>query len=160
MKTIKFTLVATTLAILTACSASKEQCDPSKSISFIDKIACSTSGTYDERVSDKEKELAQAQDQKQRLDKEYSQTKAKVKKSKQDLANKNAELAKLNKSTQSYAEQLKAKAKGKADVLSQIDNIEKQLKQVSSSGLSEAQQQAKIQELQRKLQALQKATGI
>lgn len=156
----KLALLVSSLFILTACSATKEECDPSKAQSFITKISCSTSGTYDQRVSDKKIELAMAEERQNKVTKEHKKAQDKLKKSTDALKAKNAELAKLNQSTKGYLEQLKSKSKGKQNILDEIANIEKQLQQVSTSGVSEEEQKAQIKVLQSKLKALEKATGI
>lgn len=157
MKMKKVLLLASSLLLLTACSTTKEQCDPSLPQSFLNKIACTTSGHYDQRISDKEQELAKAKERNKQLKREHQKAKDKAQTTATVLADKEAQVAKLNQETQSYLSQLKDKAQGKQNVLDEIAKIEKQLNQVSGS---EQQQKEKIKALQRKLKALEKATGI
>ena len=56
--------------------------------------------------------------------------------------------------------ELKQKAKGRQDLQAEIAEVEKQMKAVNSSGGSEMEKQAELEQLQRKLSNLQKALGL
>lgn len=160
MKGLKLSLLVASLTVLTACSVTPEQCDPSVESSVWNKMACTTSGTYDHRVKDKERTLQSEKDKQTALNKTYADTQKKAKATERTLAKKKAELATLNKSVTDYAAQLKQKAKGKEDVLAEVRKVEQQLKQVNGSAASEEAKQAEIKALKRKLEALQAASGI
>lgn len=53
MKGLKLSLLVASLTVLTACSVTPEQCDPSVESSVWNKMACTTSGSYDHRVKEK-----------------------------------------------------------------------------------------------------------
>ncbi|MGC6407744.1 hypothetical protein ACNO7M_03890 [Bisgaard Taxon 45] len=160
MKRLTLPLFIASLTVLTACSVTPEQCDPSVEASVWNKMACKTSGTYDNRVKEKERTLQSEKDKQTALHKTYAETQKKAKGSERALAKKKAELVGLNKSVTDYATQLKQKAKGKEDVLAEVRKVEQQLKQVNGSAASEEAKQAEIKALKRKLEALQAASGI
>ncbi|MGC6247820.1 hypothetical protein ACNO7P_05170 [Bisgaard Taxon 45] len=160
MKRLTLPLFIASLTVLTACSVTPEQCDPSVEASVWNKMACKTSGTYDNRVKEKERTLQSEKDKQTALHKTYAETQKKAKGSERALAKKKAELVALNKSVTDYATQLKQKAKGKEDVLAEVRKVEQQLKQVNGSAASEEAKQAEIKALKRKLEALQAASGI
>lgn len=160
MKKVKLICLVSALSTLTACSVTPEQCDPSVESSVWNKMACTTSGTYDNRVQEKERTLAGEKSRHTALNKEYASTQKKAKDVQRTLAQKKAELAKLNKSVTDYATQLKQKAKGRDDVLAEVKKVEQQLKNINGSAVSEETKQAEIKALQRKLEALQAASGI
>ncbi|MDP9500400.1 hypothetical protein O7M46_05465 [Bisgaard Taxon 45] len=160
MKRLTLPLFIASLTVLTACSVTPEQCDPSVEASVWNKMACKTSGTYDNRVKEKERTLQSEKAKQTALHKTYAETQKKAKGSERALAKKKAELVALNKSVTDYATQLKQKAKGKEDVLAEVRKVEQQLKQVNGSAASEEAKQAEIKALKRKLEALQAASGI
>ncbi|XWY18901.1 hypothetical protein ACNGTO_07835 [Bisgaard Taxon 45] len=160
MKRLTLPLFIASLTVLTACSVTPEQCDPSVEASVWNKMACTTSGTYDNRVKEKERTLQSEKDKQTALHKTYAETQKKAKGSERALAKKKAELVALNKSVTDYATQLKQKAKGKEDVLAEVRKVEQHLKQVNGSAASEEAKQAEIKALKRKLEALQAASGI
>ena len=61
MKTIKLFTALSACALLVACSATPEECDPNVEQSIWGKMACVNSGSYDTRVQRKESELSQEQ---------------------------------------------------------------------------------------------------
>ena len=61
MKTIKLFTALSACALLVACSATPEECDPNVEQSIWGKMACVNSGSYDARVQRKESELSQEQ---------------------------------------------------------------------------------------------------
>ena len=61
MKTIKLFTALSACALLVACSATPEECDPNVEQSIWGKMACVNSGSYDTRVHRKESELSQEQ---------------------------------------------------------------------------------------------------
>ncbi len=65
LKKSTFTVLALSF-ILTGCTMTPEQCDPSGDPSFFNKIGCVSSGSYKKRVTAKEEEI-------QRLKTEYNQ---------------------------------------------------------------------------------------
>ncbi|KAE9535383.1 hypothetical protein [Ursidibacter arcticus] len=160
MKIVKLSLCIFSAATLMACSASTAECDPNAPLGLFGKIACASSGSYDQRVSDKEAELAAAQAHNSSLQKANRAAKAKAEQSAEKLKGKKAELNKLNQTVSNYAAQLKEKAKGNDQILQQIKDAESQIQAVNDSSVSDEVKQAELRKLQRKLATYQKALGL
>lgn len=160
MKQVKIISICAILTALTACSVSPEQCDPSVETSVWNKMACTSSGTYDHRVQQKEQALQSEQAKNATLNQTYANTQQQVTASQRKVVQKKAELAKLNKSVTAYTAQLKQKAKGKEDVLAEIKKVEQELNNINSSSATDEAKQAEIKALKHKLEVLQAASGI
>lgn len=160
MKIIKLLVTATVFGVLWGCSATPEQCDPSKPQSVFQKMNCLGSGSYDTRVEQKKNTLAMEEQKNSQAHKLNKQVEAKKKSSQRTLAKKRAEVKKLNAALASYSQKLQAKAQGKEDILQQIDNVQQKAKNINSSTVSEAQKQAELLKLQQKLATLEQAIGL
>ena len=150
MKTIKLFTALSACALLVACSATPEECDPNVEQSIWGKMACVNSGSYDTRVQRKDADL-QAKNKRAQ--------EAKNKSTKQ-LNQKKAALANLNKELQNDAALLKQKAQGNSDLLAKIQDVEQQMKQVNTSSASDEAKAKELQTLQRKLTAYKKALAV
>lgn len=159
-KMIKLSLLAAAISTLAACAATPEECDPNAPMGLFGKIACASSGSYDQRISDKEQQLQIAEAHNSQLQRANQVAKNKAAQSAAKLKNKRAELNKLNNSLAQSATQLKAKAQGNAQILQQIEDVEKQIRNVNHSSSSDEAKQAELQKLQRQLAAYQKALGL
>ncbi len=58
MKGLKLSLLVASLTVLTACSVTPEQCDPSVESSVWNKMACTTSGSYESSCQRKRTDVA------------------------------------------------------------------------------------------------------
>ncbi len=160
MKTIKLFTALSACALLVACSATPEECDPNVEQSIWGKMACVNSGSYDTRVQRKESELSQEQAKNADLQAKNKQAQEAKNKSTKQLNQKKAALANLNKELQNDAALLKQKAQGNSDLLAKIQDVEQQMKQVNSSGASDEAKAKELQTLQRKLTAYKKALAV
>lgn len=161
MKLIKFTLIAAaSLFSLMACTNTPEECDPSVELNVFSKAACKMSGSYDQRIEQKEKILIDEKATNRDLNNIYAQIKQQQKSVNATKAQKQAQLAKLNKSVTSLTSSLKQKAQGKSGLLQQINEVEQQMQAVNNSSGSEMDKQLEIQRLQSKLSTLQQALGL
>lgn len=161
MKLLKLTtLFSISLLALTACTTTAEECDPSVELSVFNKAACKMSGSYDERIEQKEKILIDEKATNKELNAIYAQIRQQQKAVNASKAQKQAQLAKLTKSVNTLTASLKQKAAGKSGLLKQIAEVEQQMNAVNNSGGSEMDKQLEIQRLQSKLSTLQKALGL
>ena len=103
MKTIKLFTALSACALLVACSATPEECDPNVEQSIWGKMACVNSGSYDTRVQRKESELSQEQAKNADLQAKNKRAQEAKNKSTKQLNQKKAALANLNKQYQNYA---------------------------------------------------------
>ena len=137
MKTIKLFTALSACALLVACSATPEECDPNVEQSIWGKMACVNSGSYDTRVQRKESELSQEQAKNADLQAKNKRAQEAKNKSTKQLNQKKAALANLNKELQNDAALLKQKAQGNSDLLAKIQDVEQQMKQVNTSSASD-----------------------
>ena len=160
MKTIKLFTALSACALLVACSATPEECDPNVEQSIWGKMACVNSGSYDTRVQRKESELSQEQAKNADLQAKNKRAQEAKNKSTKQLNQKKAALANLNKELQNDAALLKQKAQGNSDLLAKIQDVEQQMKQVNTSSASDEAKAIELQTLQRKLTAYKKALAV
>ena len=157
---LKTTALLGATVLLSACTNTPEECDPSVELNMFSKAACQFSGSYDKRIEQKEKLVLDAKKENAKFNKIYADIKAQQKSVTQSIAQKKAQQAKLNQSVDKLTAELKQKAKGRQDLQAEIAEVEKQMKAVNSSGGSEMEKQAELEQLQRKLSNLQKALGL
>ena len=160
MKAIKLLSVLSAGLLLAACSATPEECDPNVEQSIWGKMACVNSGSYETRVQRKESELSQEQVKNADLQAKNKRAQEAKNKSAKQLNQKKAALANLNSELQNDATLLKQKAQGNSDVLAKIQDVEQQMKQVNTSGVSDEAKAKELQTLQRKLAAYKKALAV
>ena len=160
MKTIKLFTALSVCALLVACSATPEECDPNVEQSIWGKMACVNSGSYDTRVQRKESELSQEQAKNADLQAKNKRAQEAKNKSTKQLNQKKAALANLNKELQNDAALLKQKAQGNSDLLAKIQAVEQQMKHVNTSSASDEVKAKELQTLQRKLTAYKKALAV
>ena len=161
MKLMKLTLIAaTSLLALNACTNTPEECDPNVELNVFSKAACKMSGSYDERIEQREKILIDEKATNRELNSIYAQIQQQQKSVNASKAQKQAQLNKLTKSVNALTADLKQKAQGKSGLLKQINEVEQQMKDVNNSSGSEMDKQLEIQRLQSKLSNLQQALGL
>ena len=161
MKLMKLTLIAaTSLLALNACTNTPEECDPNVELNVFSKAACKMSGSYDERIEQREKILIDEKATNRELNSIYAQIQQQQKSVNASKAQKQAQLNKLTKSVNALTANLKQKAQGKSGLLKQINEVEQQMKDVNNSSGSEMDKQLEIQRLQSKLSNLQQALGL
>ena len=143
---LKTTALLGAAVLLSACTNTPEECDPSVELNMFSKATCQFSGSYDKRIEQKEKLVLDAKTENAKFNKIYADIKA--------------QQAKLDQSVGKLTAELKQKAKGRQDLQAEIAEVEKQMKAVNNSSGSEMEKQAELEQLQRKLSNLQKALGL
>lgn len=155
----KGVLAASTLGMalmFTGCASTPEECDPSKDPGFFGKIGCAVSGSYDERIDQKEQQLADLQAENDRLTALINDINGKdalVKAShKERMRELNKTLAEIN----SIENSLKQKEALSADLQMQLNDAKGQVQKMQKSGANETlrKKQAEVKELQRVLDDL------
>lgn len=106
----KLFLLLNVILILTSCSSTPQDCDPRVELSLLGKMSCKMSGSYDERINIKEKELKAAKDLNKDLNDEDKILRNQNKIVKMSLAQKSSQLDKLNKRL-TYLKKVNAKSK-------------------------------------------------
>lgn len=154
MKKVLYTLSAA--AILSGCTNTAADCDPHQELSVFNKAACSMSGSYNERVEQKEKLLVNEQEVNRQFHEINDSINAQLASSNQSLAAKRAERAKMNRQLGALTAQLKQKAQGKKRVLAEIQGVEAQMRAVDSNpNASEMEKEEQLLKLKNRVNALE-----
>ncbi len=161
MKKISLILLLSPLVLLTGCTTTPEQCDPTNTnIGIMDKISCNYSGNYQARIDKKEKIL---EDEK-RANAQFREIYATIEKQKNSTSlsvkQKQAQLQKLKTELTQLTKEVKNKAKNRDDLQAQVKDIEQQMNKVNNSNASDMEKQVELDKLNKKLQQLQKALNI
>ena len=161
MKKISLILLLSPLVLLTGCTTTPEQCDPTNTnIGIMDKISCNYSGNYQARIDKKEKIL---EDEK-RANAQFREIYATIEKQKNSTSlsvkQKQAQLQKLKTELTKLTKEVKDKAKNRDDLQAQVKDIEQQMNKVNNSNASDMEKQVELDKLNKKLQQLQKALNI
>ena len=161
MKKISLILLLSPLVLLTGCTTTPEQCDPTNTnIGIMDKISCNYSGNYQARIDKKERIL---EDEK-RANAQFREIYATIEKQKNSTSlsvkQKQAQLQKLKTELTKLTKEVKEKAKNRDDLQAQVKDIEQQMNKVNNSNASDMEKQVELDKLNKKLQQLQKALNI
>ena len=161
MKKISLILLLSPLVLLTGCTTTPEQCDPTNTnIGIMDKISCNYSGNYQARIDKKEQIL---EDEK-RANAQFREIYATIEKQKNatslSVKQKQAQLQKLKTELTQLTKEVKEKAKNRSDLQAQVKDIEQQMNKVNNSNASDMEKQVELDKLNKKLQQLQKALNI
>lgn len=161
MKKISLILLLSPLVLLTGCTTTPEQCDPTNTnIGIMDKISCNYSGNYQARIDKKEQIL---EDEK-RANAQFREIYATIEKQKNSTSlsvkQKQAQLQKLKTELTKLTKEVKDKAKNRDDLQAQVKDIEQQMNKVNNSNASDMEKQVELDKLNKKLQQLQKALNI
>ncbi|OTQ63135.1 hypothetical protein [Gilliamella apis] len=161
MKKISVIFLLSPLLLITGCSTTPEQCDPTNTnIGIMDKISCNYSGNYQARIDKKEQIL----ENEKRANAQFREIYATIERQKNSTSlsvkQKQAQLQKLKKELTQLTNEVKQKAKNRDDLQAQVNDIEQQLKKVNNSNSSELEKQVELDKLNKKLQQLQKALNL
>lgn len=161
MKKISIIFLLSPLLLITGCSTTPEQCDPTNTnIGIMDKISCNYSGNYQARIDKKEQIL----ENEKRANAQFREIYATIERQKNSTSSsvkqKQAQLQKLKTELTQLTSEVKQKAKNRDDLQAQVNDIEQQLKKVNNSNSSELEKQVELDKLNKKLQQLQKALNL
>ncbi|MBI0104563.1 hypothetical protein [Gilliamella sp. W8145] len=161
MKKISVLFLLSPLLLITGCSTTPEQCDPTNTnIGIMDKISCNYSGNYQARIDKKEQIL----ENEKRANAQFREIYATIERQKNSTSSsvkqKQAQLQKLKKELTQLTNEVKQNAKNRDDLQAQVNDIEQQLKKVNNSNSSELEKQVELDKLNKKLQQLQKALNL
>ena len=161
MKKISVLFLLSPLLLITGCSTTPEQCDPTNTnIGIMDKISCNYSGNYQARIDKKEQIL----ENEKRANAQFREIYATIERQKNSTSlsvkQKQTQLQKLKTELTQLTNEVKQKAKNRDDLQAQVNDIEQQLKKVNNSNSSELEKQVELDKLNKKLQQLQKALNL
>ncbi|MCC8366734.1 hypothetical protein J8V57_10615 [Xenorhabdus sp. PB61.4] len=143
--------------VLVGCVTNAQECDPTKGdMSIIAKFNCNYSGTWDQRVAEKEKVLQHEKILNKEFKAAYEALEQERKTARATLESKRRTQAVLQKSLSNLVNQLKIKAAGKAQMEKQVADLEKRIRESQQRpAQSEMQKQMELQQLQNQLHELQ-----
>ncbi|CDH32226.1 hypothetical protein [Xenorhabdus bovienii] len=147
---------------LTGCVTNAQECDPTTGdMSIITKFNCNYSGTWDQRVVDKEKVLQHEQTLNKEFKAVYDAIEREKKAGQANLESRKRSQVALQKSLNRLFNQLKTKAAGKVKIEKQIVELEKRMREAQQKpSQSEMQKQLELQQLQNQLNELQDSLMI
>lgn len=161
MKKISVLFLLSPLLLITGCSTTPEQCDPTNTnIGIMDKISCNYSGNYQARIDKKEQILENEKRANAQFREIYATIESQKNSTSLSVKQKQAQLQKLKKELTQLTNEVKQKAKNRDDLQAQVNDIEQQLKKVNNSNSSELEKQVELDKLNKKLQQLQKALNL
>lgn len=144
MKLFKSLLILVPALVLTACTSTPEECDPTRDPSFFNKIGCVFSGSYSQRVEQKKVEIEQLRQEQKEVLEAYQALEAnrskmiadraeryrQLDKLDNDIAKVRSSLAKKNALTKEYQQKLDKlqKASNEARNLDDAGSLEKSQK--------------------------------
>lgn len=161
MKFLPLSLIGMTL-LLSGCVTNPADCDPTTGdVSIITKFNCNYSGTYDNRIEQKQAILANEK----ALNTEFRAVLAAIEKEKQQtnasLKSKQASQQALNQSMNNLLNQIRQKTKGQNDIQKQINEIDRQMKATQNNpSKSVMQKQLELDNLQNQVLSLQSDLGL
>ncbi|ATN01575.1 hypothetical protein I4899_03915 [Proteus cibarius] len=148
--------------LLSGCVTNPADCDPTTGdVSIITKFNCNYSGTYDNRIEQKQAILANEK----ALNTEFRAVLAAIEKEKQQtnasLKSKQASQQALNQSINNLLNQIRQKTKGQNDIQKQINEIDRQMKATQNNpSKSVMQKQLELDNLQNQVLSLQSDLGL
>ena len=161
MKKISVLFLLSPLLLITGCSTTPEQCDPTNTnIGIMDKISCNYSGNYQARIDKKEQILENEKRANAQFREIYATIESQKNSTSLSVKQKQAQLQKLKTELTQLTSEVKQKAKNRDDLQAQVNDIEQQLKKVNNSNSSELEKQVELDKLNKKLQQLQKALNL
>ena len=96
MKLFKSLLILVPALVLTACTSTPEECDPTRDPGFFNKIGCVFSGSYSQRVEQKKVEIEQLRQEQKEMLATYQELEANRSKMINDKAERKRQLDKLD----------------------------------------------------------------
>lgn len=142
--------------MFTGCTTTPEECDPSKDQGFFGKIGCAVSGSYDERIEQKQQQLADLKAENEQLNALIADLNSKDALVKASYQERKRELNKTLSEIKNIESSLKQKEALSADLQMQINDVVSQIQSMQKTGASETlrKKQSEVKELQRVLDDL------
>ena len=152
----KALVLAAALAALLGCATTPDECDPSVDPGFLDKLGCTVSGSYGERVAQKEREVTSLwaeQEEVRKISASLEESRALVE---ADLSARRAELDGINARVGDLERRLREKRAMSAYLQRRIDDVYEQLKEMQDTPANAVllQKQQERDELRRRLDEL------
>ena len=144
--------------MVTGCTSTPEECDPSQDPGFFNKMGCTFSGSYNERIQQKEQQVADLKAENERLNQLARDIFDKDTLLKANVGEKVRLLDKATAEINAVEASLAKKRALSSDLQDQIDDMRAKIdkaKKSSGAQLTIKQKQKQIEELEAQLQELQ-----
>ncbi|AOR63655.1 hypothetical protein [Pectobacterium wasabiae] len=147
-----------TALLLAGCVTNPQSCDPTTGdVNIVTKFNCNYSGTWDQRVTEKQQTLQHEQALNKEFNAVYAAIEQEKTQSNASVTAKRKSQQELQRSMNNLVAQLKKKSAGRADAQKEIAALEKSMKEAQNRpSESEMQKQMELQKLQGQLTGLQK----
>lgn len=125
----KLALLSLPLAslMLVGCSATQAECDPNKELGFIQKIACTNSGSYEQRIETKNTELRGELDYNAALHTELQSTRTEHQQVRRNVEKAQNQISNVNSSIKQTKTQTATKQRNVTKLQSEISAIKKNI---------------------------------
>lgn len=149
MKYLKLMIVLCSSSVLAACSATPEECDPSVELNVFSKAACQFSGSYQQRVDQRETTLKEESKTTDELNEAYVDVKNQQVATQRKVSKKSVQLSNINKSVSANKSTIAQKKHDVTQLNQQIAEIKKQIENVKANpSLSSVEKEKELQRLQ------------
>lgn len=147
---------------LTGCTTPAQDCDPTTGdASLVRKFNCNYSGTYEQRVQEKERILSGEQEANARFHDVYAAIEKEKMVVSQHRKNAEIEYGVLQDSLQSLLSDLRSKTTGQQQLQTRINAAEKRIKGLGSANPSSAmEKQLQLEQLRQEVSSLQSDLGL
>lgn len=154
---MRILIVALAVALISGCSTNARDCDPTTGdVSIITKFNCNYSGTWDQRVEDKQHTLQHEQALNKEFKAVYDAISSQQQQVSGQVASKRQSQQALDRSLDRLIAQLKAKSKGKTAAQNQLAELQQTRESLRNSpSASVMQKQLELQKLQNQVKELQ-----
>jgi len=147
---------------LSSCATSQEQCDPrNANAGFLNKLSCTSHGTYAQRVEQKERILLDEQRTNQLFREVYAALEQEQQQVGQQRRQQQAQSAALKRSLNALLSEISSKTQGNQRMEAEIAEIEKEIERLSQEqNPSVMQRRHELQQLQQHITDLETDLGL
>lgn len=138
MKKLAFFSLPISVLLLAGCSATPDECDPSKELSFIQKMACTNSGSYEQRIDAKNSELRGELAHNATLSSELQIVRTEHQNVRRNVANKQNQVINVNSSINKVKSQTAAKQRTIVNANAEISSIKNKIAKLNAQPASDA----------------------
>ncbi len=158
MKRILLSTLAVSSLFLTACTNTPEECDPRQDLNLFSKISCSVSGSYEQRIDQKEQDLAYEQNRASSAQAEANRTLKQSKAMDKKVQQAKAAKQQSAQATAALQQQVNQKTQTKQQAQAELNKVNQQINKIQNSGSADAQQ-AELERLQKRAETLRQAVN-
>lgn len=154
IKPLKLALVGSCALMLTSCASTPEECDPSQDQGFFGKIGCTVSGSYDERIEQREARVESLKAENERLNQLARDLFAKDALVKGQISEQNRLLDHAQSELYALEGELAQKKALSSDLQDQITKAQEQIEALKKSNTGSAKTKAALAKKQKQIDEL------